>query len=161
MSGTAKRPITAYAHMHRLGNHGHVQIRERLVNGSKSVVGVHKCSVLDTVTAIVPVRAVEALVTDSSDILLVDQRLETQNSPSVLNLVCVTYRITSITDGVVHLVPARIQLDTDMSGHHGAWHGNCKAMLGVMTVGVSGEARLAEIIIFAICTVKKLALREF
>jgi hypothetical protein len=72
MSGTAKRPITAYAHMHRLGNHGHVQIRERLVNGSKSVVGVHKCSVLDTVTAIVPVRAVEALVTDSSDILLVD-----------------------------------------------------------------------------------------
>jgi hypothetical protein len=34
-------------------------------------------------------------------------------------------------------------------------------MLGVMTVGVSGEARLAEIIIFAICTVKKLALREF
>lgn len=158
--GTAQGSIAADAHVHRLGEKRGVKIRKGLINSCESVVWVHEVSVLGTLGAVIPVGAVEALVTDPSDVLCGFQSLES-NSCKTQCFVRVTYSIASITDGVVDLVSARIHLDSYVSRHLSAWHCSCEGVLGVVAVGILGEAWLAEVIILTISAVKKLALRQF
>lgn len=51
-----------------------------------------------------------------------------------------TYSIATITDSMVDLVTARIQLDANMSRQLGARNGSCETMLGMMTMGISTKA---------------------
>jgi hypothetical protein len=63
----AKRPVTvntivAVAAVHRL--------RQRLVDGNKAVAGMDELGVLHTLTAVIPIRAVQTLVADTVDELV-------------------------------------------------------------------------------------------
>lgn len=136
--GTAEWPITADPDMNRLSHRGSVKVGERLIDSGKSVPRVHEVRILDTVSAVVPVRAVEALVADASDV-----------------------GVTSITDGVVGLIATGRHLHANMGGHLGARDSSCETMLGVVAVGILGEAWLAEIIIFTGSAVEKFSFRQF
>ncbi len=72
-----------------------------------------------------------------------------------------TNLVTTVADGVMHLVTARCHLDRDVIRHQGARHGRDKAMLGVMAMDVSGKAWLAEVKVLASSAVNKLVLGKF
>jgi hypothetical protein len=88
-----KRTVAADAIMNGSAVTSNAWLAERLIDRNEAVVGVHKASVEDAVSAVVPVRAVEALVADASDELF-----------------------AAIADGVVDLVPARRKFGREVVG---------------------------------------------
>lgn len=88
--------------------------------------------------AIVPVRAIDTLVTNANDVL-----------------------IAAIADGEVLLAAAGRQLRLERTGQLGALDGGTEAVAGVMAVGVLGKAWLAQVIVFASVAVQEGLLGEF
>jgi hypothetical protein len=134
----AQGSIAADAHVHRLSTSIGMNISERLVDGCKAVAGVNKGSVDNAFRAVIPVWAVQALVADASDVL-----------------------VTAITHSVVSLVATSSHLDGNVVWHVGTCNSRDKGMLGVVAMGILGEASLAEVEILASGAVEELGLGEF
>lgn len=134
----AQGSIAANAHVHSLSTSVRVDISERLIDGRKAVVGVDKGSVDNAFRAVIPVWAVQALVADASDVL-----------------------VTAITNSVVSLVSTSSHLDSNVVWHIGTYNSRDKGMLGVVAMGILGEASLAEVEILASGAVEELGLGKF
>lgn len=83
---------------------------------------VDEPSVHHTACAVVPIRAVKALVADPDDVL-----------------------VTSVTDGIVPLVAARGELAADFGFQGEAFGNRDERVLGVVSMLVFGHALRAEI----------------
>lgn len=68
LANRAKRPVAADADMRGLGSYA-AEVTQRLVDGYEAMVGVHEARVRDAGTAVIPVRAVQALVANTCDVL--------------------------------------------------------------------------------------------
>lgn len=115
-----------------------MNICERLIDGRKAVVGVDKGSVDNAFRAVIPVWAVQALVADTSDVF-----------------------VAAITNSVVGLVATSSHLDSNVIWHISTCNSRDKCMLGVVAVGILGEASLAEVEILASGAVEELSLGKF
>jgi hypothetical protein len=131
---STQRAIAADAHMN--GRHL-MDGRKLLVNRNEAVSWVSNVLGLDAFGAIVPIGAVEALVTNTNNIL-----------------------IAAIADSKVLLATAGGHLGLNMARHLSALDGRREAMHGMMAVGILGEARLAQIIVLTSVAVKELVLRK-
>lgn len=125
----AERSVTADAVMTRLlaeSTRRCGDISNWLIDGHKSVARVNEVSIDDAAAAVVPVRAVKALVADTVDIL-----------------------VTAITDCVVASIAAGCKklLSNFVKLH--VLLGTLECMLGVVTMLVLDEARDAQIEIIA------------
>lgn len=69
-----------------------------------------------------------------------------------------TYSIATVTDSMVDLVTARIQFDANISRQLGARNGSCETMPGMMAMGISSKACLAEVEILTLRAVQKFTL---
>jgi hypothetical protein len=127
-----KRAITADANMNSLRSSSS-DVGKVVIDGNEPMVRVDEAGVLVAAGAVVPVRAVQTLVTNAGDIL-----------------------VTAITDGMMKLVASSAHLDLDVLGHHGAGNSGDESVLGVVAMTVLGEAWLAEIEIIAGSAVKEL-----
>lgn len=134
----AQGSIAANAHVHRLSTSVGMNIRERLIDGCKAVVGVDKGSVDNAFRAVIPIWAVQALVADTSNVL-----------------------VAPITNSVVSLVATSSHLDGNVNRQLGTCNSRDKGMLGVVAMGILGEATLAEVEILASCAVEELSLGKF
>jgi hypothetical protein len=105
-----------------------------LIDGHETVVRVDESSIDNAVVAVVPVRAVEALVTDATDGL-----------------------VTTITDGIVSLVPAGFETAGHLRLKHSPLDSGTESMLGVVPMLVLGEAGFAQVEVLAYITVDKVA----
>jgi hypothetical protein len=137
LASGAKRSVAANANMDGRWCTS-PDISEWLIDRRKSVARVDDLHRLDASRTVVPVRTVEALVTDTCDVL-----------------------VAAIANGVVHMVTAWAHLGCNMMGHFGSLDSGGKSVLGVMAVLVLSEAWLAEIEVFADGAMKKLGLRVF
>jgi hypothetical protein len=137
LASGAERSVAANAHMDGCWC-ASTDISEWLIDRRKSVARVDDLHRLDASRTVIPVRTVEALVTDTCDVL-----------------------VAAIANGVVYMVTAWAHLGCNMMGHLGSLDSGGKSVLGVMAVLVLSEAWLAEIEVFADCAMKKLSLRVF
>lgn len=137
----AKWAIAANAEVYRTRLEAEVGITvcllQRLVDGHEAVARMDDRGIQNTLRAVVPVRAVQALVTNTTDGV-----------------------IAAIAQGIVDDSPARGQETSHLGLQPGAFNGGNKGMAGVMTVAVLGEARTAEVIVLASSAVDKGHLRE-
>ena len=101
------------------------------------MVGVDETRVLDAVLAVIPVGAVEALVTDTSDIL-----------------------VTTIADGVMDHIAARCKASRDGRLERSTLNSGNESVLGVVAMLILSKAVLAEVEIFTSSAVKEFLLRE-
>lgn len=99
---------------------------QRLVDGNKAMTGVDELGVLETVRAVVPVWAVQALVADTVDEL-----------------------VTAIADGVVTDVPARVAQEIGQGRQDSLGRGGLEGVARVVTVLVANMASEAEVVVFA------------
>jgi hypothetical protein len=134
----AQGSIAANTHMHGLSKCIGMNVCERLIDRRKAVVSVDKGSVENAVGAVIPVWAVQALVADASDVL-----------------------IAAVANSMVSLVAAGAHFDSNVIWHLSTCNSSSKGMLGVVTVGILGEASLAEIKVIASCAMEELRLGKF
>lgn len=134
----AQRAIAAYSDVGQsAGDRANVGRLEWLVDRNEPMAGMNKLGRLVAGRAIVPVRALKALVPNTADVLL-----------------------TAIADSVVELVAARsktalhLRLGTSPGYHRG------KGVLGVMSVAILGKADLAKIEVVTCLAMDKFGLRQ-
>jgi hypothetical protein len=113
-------------------------VSELLIDWHKSVAVVSDLGRQHASGAEVPVRAVQALVADTRNVL-----------------------VTAITDSVVEVVAARLHLGSDVVRHLGVLDSRDKTVLGMVTMSVLGEACLAQVKVFTDSAVEELDLGEF
>ncbi len=113
-------------------------ILQVLVDGHEAVVGVDESRIGDAVGAVVPVRAVQALVADANDSV-----------------------IAAIADGAVLFGTSGSQPPGDGDVDLRAFHNGGETVLGVVAVLVLGEAVLAEVKVLASGAVHELDFGKF
>jgi hypothetical protein len=133
----AERAITADANMDGRRS-SDPNVSELLIDWHKSVAVVSDLGRQHASGAEVPVRAVQALVADTRNVL-----------------------VTAITDSVVEVVAARLHLGSDVVRHLGVLDSRDKTVLGMVTMSVLGEACLAQVKVFTDSAVEELDLGEF
>lgn len=111
-------------------------VGESFISRHETVAWVSEVAVLVAIRAVVPVRAVQTLVTDTCNVL-----------------------VAAIAESVMDLVTARAHLDSNVVGHLGSLDSSDETMHGVVTMSVLGKARLAEVKILTSGAVKKFGLR--
>lgn len=118
----AERPIAVDAIVASLAKLSSTGIADWFVNGDKAMAGVDEAGIDNAGRAIVPVGAVEALVTDTKDVL-----------------------VTTITDGMVARVAAWLEksLGKRIQGH--IFNSRSKGMLWVVAMLKTHVTRNAEI----------------
>lgn len=126
---------------------------QRLIDGHEAVLGVVLASGRHTLLTIVPIRAFEALVTDTSNELK-----QGQYNMRMISKPIQTDLVTAVTQGIVWLVPARAQLGGDVLRHGGACNGKLEGMAWVMSMSISTEASPAQVEIIAGLAVKEFGL---
>jgi hypothetical protein len=112
-------------------------IGERFVDRNKSMLGMHEACVGNAIRTVVPVGAVQALVADTADEL-----------------------VAAIADRVMMLVSARGKLGGNVVGNNAPFDGGNEAVLGMMAVGILGEAVVAQIVVLTGGAVQELRLGE-
>jgi hypothetical protein len=136
----AQRTVAADADVGRAAPEAHTQDLGRLqmfVDGDEAVIRVDKGRIGHARRAVVPIRAVEALMAHTADGL-----------------------VAAVASGVVDVVPARREVPGDAGIQDGTLGGGSEAVRRVVAVLVLGEAGLAEVEILADGTVDKLVLEE-
>jgi len=108
-----------------------------LIDRHEAVARVDEAAVLVAGRAVVPVRAVQALVTDSLDL-----------------------DIASVADSAVLLVAASGQAPRNLKLKASPLNSSHEGMLGMMTVAILGKASSAKIKVIACSAVDELILRE-
>jgi len=138
--GRAQRTIAANANMGRPAGGAVVKAShklERLIDWNEPVTNMRDRGVLHALVAVVPVGAVQALVTNASDGVL-----------------------TSIADGVVHLATASIETGSNLGIEASSFNSWSEGMLGVMSVTVLGEAGSAKVKVVTGSAMNKLSLGQ-
>jgi hypothetical protein len=125
VASRAKRSITADANVNGCWC-AKADIFKWFVDWGESVTRVDNPDGLHASRTIIPVRAVEALVTNTCNVV-----------------------VTAITYGVMRVVTAWVHLGCDIGGHLGALDSGCKTVLGVMPVSILGETLLAKVKVLA------------
>lgn len=69
LSQRAEGSVAADTHVDRLGSNASLDVNQGVVNGSKAMLSMHKSGVGNAVATVVPVGAIQALVTNTSNIL--------------------------------------------------------------------------------------------
>ena len=158
-SRLAHGAVAADAHVDRLRCEADIcGLGKGLVNWGKAVARVDKASIHHTIGAVVPIRAVKALVADAGNVLI---RRVSDSSGGGYRLHVSTYLITAIANSKVRLVSAGSHLNLDVIGHARTSHSCAKGMHGVVAMSISGEARLAEVKVLAGIAVEEFRFREF
>jgi hypothetical protein len=117
---SAQRAITGDAEMSSTRGGAEGSVSQGFVNGDEAMARVNEASVSNAVRAIVPVRTVETLVTNTSDVF-----------------------VAAIADSIVQNITSRCQSRRDWGIKYGAFYSSSKAVLGMMTMLVSGKAAFA------------------
>lgn len=120
------------------GSSANPNIGEVLINGHETMALMDELGVPHAIRAVVPIRAVEALVANTKNVL-----------------------VAAITDSSVHQVAARVHLGRDALREDGALDSWGKAVLGVVAMVLLGKARLAEVKVLASSAMEELSLGEF
>ena len=134
----AERSVAVDAIVASLAKLSSTGIADWFVNGDKAMAGVDEAGIDNACRAIVPVGTVEALVTDTKDVLLAlvwhSQRDQ-----------AFAYLVTTITDGVVARVAAWLEksLGKRIQGH--IFNSRSKGMLWVVAMLKTHVTRNAEI----------------
>jgi hypothetical protein len=155
----AKRTITVDAVMTGLAGERSGQrceIVEGFVDWYKSVAGVDEVGIGDARCTEVPIRAVEALVTDTIDVLFVCLAMIPQEVGEYT-----TYLITPITDSVVTNVTAWSEQSLSDEVKLRILNSRLECMLGVVTMLHANMASDAEIKVGAAGAGDKVLLGEF
>lgn len=138
--GRAQRTIAANANMGRPAGGAVVKPShklERLTDWNEPVPNMRARGVFHALVAVVPVGAVQALVTNTSDGVL-----------------------TPIADGVMHLATASIEAGSNLWLKTSAFNSWNEGMLGVMSVTVLGEAGSAKVKVVTGSAMNKLDLGQ-
>jgi len=136
----AQRAIAANANMVRPAGGAVMEPSdklERLIDWDKSVTSMSERGVVYALVAVVPVRAIQALVTNTSDGVF-----------------------TSIADGVMHLTTASIEAGSDLGLKTSAFNSWNEGMLGVMSVPVLSKAGSAKVKVVTGSAMNKLSLGQ-
>lgn len=151
--------ITAHTSVNRelLSELGGVVQGDGIVDGHESVLGVDSSRERNALGAQIPIRAIQALVTNTNNEL---QTALTSNSSRNQHK-SATYLVAVVADGVVRQVATRVNLLLEVLRDLGSKNGGLKSVLGVVAVNVLVEARVAKVKVLAVLAVKELSDREF
>jgi len=112
-------------------------VLEGFIDRNEAMAGVNEAGVHHATRAVVPVGAVQTLVTNALDAL-----------------------VTAVADGIVELATARGKAAEDLVVEPGALDSGNEGMLRVVSMAVLGEASPAEVVVVAGSAVDKLSLGE-
>jgi hypothetical protein len=115
--------------------------REGIVNGDEAVMRVRRAGLLDALGAVVPVRAVQALVADTIDVLVMLAESDHWNGA--------TYLLATIADGVVANVASGLAEDLGERRDGRVVGSRSKGVAGMMAVPVLDMALDAEVVVVA------------
>lgn len=111
LGARAKGTITADARMDDLRSQAAERLSKGLIDRHETMLGVGFAAILMACRAIIPVRAIKALVADTSNVL-----------------------ITAITDGLMNLVTTRSKFRRDGLRHASASDGGSESVARVVAV---------------------------
>lgn len=130
----AERTVATNTDMNMLGCWKEVVVAlQSAVDRHKAVAGVSGHGAGDAISAVVPIGAIQALVTDAGNVL-----------------------ITVVADGVVHFVATRSKFGVDAGTESSSRNSRRECMLRVVTMTILAEALPAKIVVFTSITVKEI-----